>query len=156
MATNNFRDENKRENYNDRTYGAVMKEIGSSTKDLIQSEINLIVVELKQISQNVARHTTEVIAFGGLLALSVIPFLAFLVIGLGILLDGRYWLSSLIVSVVCALIGGPLAARAFKKIKEDDLRMPHAKTALEKEVATFQRKFEDLKTTAKGEHHESH
>ena len=156
MATNNFPGEDNRQDFNGRTYASVMKEVGSSTKDLIQSEINLLVTEFKFVAQNVGKHTTQVVAFGSLLALSVLPFLAFLVIGLGILLDDRYWLSSLIVSAVCALIGGPLAYRAFRKIKNEDIKMPHAKASLEKEVATVQRKFDDLKTTAKGDHYESH
>ncbi len=156
MATNNFPGEDRRQEFDGRTYASVMKEIGSSTKELIQSEINLLMTEFKLVAKNVGKHTTQVVAFGSLLALSVLPFLAFLVIGLGILLEDRYWLSSLIVAVVCAAVGGPLAHRAFKKIKDEDIKIPHAKAALEKEVATVQRKFDDLKTTAKGDHHESH
>ena len=158
MATNNFSSEGNHQTSNQQTYSSVMREVGQSTRDLIKSEINLLLAEFKVVGQKVGRHTTEVVVFGSLVFLSVIPFLAFLVISLGEYLDGRYWLSSLIVSVACALVGGPLAYRAFKKIKNEDLKMPHTKSAFEKEVATVQRKFQDLKTTAiaQGEHHESH
>lgn len=138
------------------SYATVIKEIGSSTKDLIQSEMNLILAETKLVAHNVGRHSKQVLIFGGLLVMSVLPFLAFAVIGLGLLLDGRYWLSSLIVSLVCAAIGGPLAYSALRKIKDEDLKMPHSKAGLNGEFATLQKKFEALKTSAQGEHHESH
>ena len=156
MAINDFTNRQSDEGFTMNSYSSVMREIGSSTKELIESEINLFLAELKVVGQNVGRHTTEVMLFGFLLAISTIPFLAFLVIGLGEWLDGRYWLSSLVVALVCALIGGPMAYRSFKKIKESDLKMPHSTAAFKKEVETVQKKFEDLKTTVKGDHHESH
>ena len=156
MATNNFSTEGNHRTTSQQTYSSVMKEVGQSTRDLLQSEINLIMAEFRQMTHNLGKHTTQAVIYSSLLFLSVIPFLAFLVIGLGEYLDGRYWLSSLIVSIACALVGGPLANRAFKKIKTEDLKMPHMKASLEKEVATVQRKFQDLKTTAQGDHHESH
>ena len=156
MATNSFSTDGDHRTTSQQTYSSVMKEVGQSTRDLIQSEINLIMAEFRQMTHNLGKHTTQAVIYSSLLFLSVIPFLAFLVIGLGIYLDGRYWLSSLIVSIACALVGGPLANRAFKKIRTEDLKMPHVKASLEKEVATVQRKFQDLKTTAQGDHHESH
>ena len=158
MATNSYSNEGNHRSTSQQTYSSVMKEVGQSTRDLIQSEINLIMAEFKQVTHNLGKHTTQAVVYSSLLFLSVIPFLAFLVIGLGEYLDGRYWLSSLIVSIACALVGGPMAMRAFKKIKTDDLKMPHVRSSLEKEVETVQRKFQDLKTTAtvQGEHHESH
>lgn len=127
------------------TYGSILKEIGSSAKDLVQSEINLFATELKSISRSHADHFTRTIIFGSLLAISAIPFLTFLIIGIGILLEERYWLSSLIVSAVGALISGPLAYTSYKKIKDNDFKMPHTKASLEKKAASIQKKFQELK-----------
>jgi hypothetical protein len=141
-----------------RSYASVLKELGTSAKDLLQSELHLMTAELKHVGNAVGRHMAQAAAFGALLALSIFPFLAFLVIGLGELLDDRYWLSSLIVAIVCAAIGGPLAYRAFKKIKEDDLKFTHTKASLDRSLESVQGKFEQVKVAARGdqygtEHH---
>jgi len=138
----------------DRSYSSVIRELGSSAKDLIQSEINLMTAELKHAGQDVARHSAQAAAFGALLALSIFPFLAFIVIGLGELLAGRYWLSSLIVAVVCAVIGGALAYRAYKKLKDNDLKFNHTKAGLNRGLAAVQRKSGQVKEAARGEHYE--
>ena len=137
------------------SYSSLLKELGSSAKDLMRSEILLVTTELKTVSQRVARHSAQAAAFGGLLVMSLFPFLAFLVIGLGELLDGRYWLSSLIVAIACAAIGGPLAYRAFKKIKEEDLDFTRSRTSLEHGAHSIQAKVDEIKDAARGERHET-
>lgn len=157
MYTDNFSQANGRIHESqgiNQSYSSILKELGSSAKDLIQSEINLMTAELKHVGQDVARHSAQAAAFGALLALSVFPFLAFIVIGLGDLLDGQYWLSSLIVAVVCAAIGGTLAFRAYKKIKENDLQFTHSKAGLNRGLEAVQQKFEQVKDAARGERYE--
>lgn len=139
-----------------RSYASVIKEIGTSAKDLLQSEIRLMTTELKHVTQLLGRHSAQAAAFGALVALSILPFLAFLVIGLGELLDGRYWLSSLIVAILCAAIGGPMAYRAFKKIKDEDIKFTHTKSGLDKGLSAIQQKFDQVKDAAtRGDYHEA-
>ncbi len=137
------------------SYSAILRELGSSAKELVQNEINLMKSEITTAVSRATDHAKQAALFGGLLAISVFPFLAFLVIGLGNLLDGRYWLSSLIVAVVCAAVGGPLAYRAFLKIRDEDLKLHYTKEALDRGLQTVQRKLGDIKDAAKGEHHET-
>ena len=153
MAVDTF--SQQKTNSESQSYGSLLRELGTSAKELVQNEIKLMTSELKVSAKNVAEHAGQAALFGGLLAISVFPFLAFLVIGLGELLDGRYWLSSLIVAVLCAAIGGPLAYRAYHKIKDKDLNFPYTKEALDRGLQTVQRKLEDIKDAAKGEHHET-
>ena len=87
-------------------YGEIFKEIASSTRDLVQSEIALVTAEIKSTAFAAKNHVAQTLIFTSLLVLSVLPFIAFLIIGLGNLLEGQYWLSSLIVAVAFALIGG--------------------------------------------------
>ncbi|MEZ0391974.1 MAG: phage holin family protein [Pseudobdellovibrionaceae bacterium] len=134
-----------------KSYGSIIRELGMSAKDLIQSEISLMTAELKHVAQDVGRHSAQAAAFGALLALSVFPFLAFVVIGLGDLLDGRYWLSSLIVAVICAAVGGPLAYRAFRKIKENDIKFTHSKAKLQRGLEAFSGKIDQVKDAARGD-----
>lgn len=132
--------------YENQSLGAVLRDIGVSAKDLIQSEINLFKTELKDSAQKVGKHSAQVAIFGALLVLSVLPFMAFLVIGLGKMLDDRYWLSSLIVAIVFAAIGGGFAYRSFKKIKSDDVDLSHARSGLGRELQAFKDGLNDLKT----------
>jgi hypothetical protein len=154
MAVNNT---TSQQDFNhQQTYSAVMKELGSSAKELIQSEVNLMVAELKWSGQRVGVHLGQVVLFGFLMALSILPFLAFLVIGIGDWMGDQYWLSSLIVALACVVIGGPLALRAWRKLKEEDLSLPHLKSSFERERAVAIQKMEDLKHAMKGDRHESH
>jgi cation transport ATPase len=137
------------------SYGSILKELGLSAKDVIQSEIQLASSEVRFAAKKVAEHASQAAIFGGLLAISVFPFLAFLVIGLGNLMDGRYWLSSLIVAVVCAAIGGPMALRAFRKIKEQDLAFSYTRDSLDQGLSKVQQKMTHIKEAAKGEYHGS-
>lgn len=135
------------------SYAEILKEIGTSTRDLVQSEVSLITTELKDSAQKAGRHMAQAAAFGALLAISVFPLLAFVVIGLGNLLGGRYWLSSLLVGLVCAIVGGVMAYRAYKKIKEEDLKFEHTRNSLKFESDAIRNKIEDVKDAVKGEHY---
>lgn len=131
-------------------YGGILREIINSSKDLVRSEVGLVTAELKTSAQGAKTHMTQLAIFGGLLALSVLPFLAFLVIGLGEILGGRYWLSSLIVAVVCAAVGGTMAYRAFKRLSEDDLDFSRTRDRLKEEASTVREKVDDVRYAAKG------
>lgn len=153
MAVDTF--SQPKSNVDSQSYGSLLRELGTSAKELVQSELKLMASEVKASTKNVAEHAGQAALFGGLLAISVFPFLAFLVIGIGELLDGRYWLSSLIVAIVCAAIGGPLAYRAYLKIRNKDLNFPYTKETLDRGLQTVQRRIEDIKDAAKGERHET-
>ena len=136
--------------HQERSYGSVLGEVISSAKDVLRSEVNLFITEFKQIQPNLTKHLGQAVMFGALMALSILPFLAFLVIGLGELLDGRYWLSSLIVSIACAAIGGPLAARSFAKIKNEDFKFNQTKRSLQEAFQVTTKSIEKIKSASKG------
>lgn len=136
------------------SYGHILKDISESTKELVQGELNLIKAEVRTVLPRVAKHSTQVVLFGMLCALSVLPFLAFLVIGLGGILNDNYWLSSLIVAVVLAAIGAPFAMRALKKIKEEDINFTQTKRTVNRGVGVVQDKLKEVVDAAKGAEHE--
>jgi len=127
------------------SYGAVLKEVVNGVKGLVESEVNLLKAELKDTTQHVGKYVAQGAVFGALLALSTLPFLAFLVIGLGRLLDGNYWLSSLIVAVVCAAVGGFMTLRVYKKIKESDMSLPRSKHYIGQSNEITSQKFQEVK-----------
>ena len=82
-----------RQPHSERAYSSVLNEVIASAKDVVRSEVNLFMTEFRQFQPHLTKHISQVVIFGTLLVMSVLPFLAFMVIGLGELLDGRYWLS---------------------------------------------------------------
>ena len=134
----------------EKSYGSVLNEVITSVKDVMRSEVNLFATEFKQLQPNLTKHIAQATMFGWLLAVSVLPMLAFLVIGLGELLDGRYWLSSLIVGILCAAIGGSLALKAFSKIKNEDFNFNQTKRSLHDTMQTTAKTFDKVKAATKG------
>jgi hypothetical protein len=135
-------------------YGNIIKDITESTKELVQGELDLIKAEVRTVLPRIAKHSSQAILFGVLCALSVFPFLAFLVIGLGDLLNGKYWLSSLLVAIAFAAIGAPFAIRSFKKIKEEDIDFTRTKRTMNRGVNVVQEKLKEVVDAAKGAENE--
>ena len=129
----------------DPTFGELLKELSSAVTTLVKNEAFLLKEEIKQTGSRLARDSAKAAAFGALLALSVLPFIAFLVIGLGDLMGGRYWLSSLIVAVVFAAVGGIFAMKAYRDIKDHDLELPHVKHTLEREREMINHTISEVK-----------
>lgn len=136
-------------------YNDIIREIFTSSKELVQNELTLAKAEFKHVAKDTIQDLIQVGIFGTLLALSLLPFIAFLVIGLGELLNQRYWLSSLIVAVVFAAIGGVMAYRSFNKIKQQDIDFTVTKNSLRKEKDMVQSNLERIKQAAKGDNYES-
>ncbi len=141
--------------FQERSYGSVLNDVISSGKDVLRSEINLFMTEFKQLQPNLTKHMAQAAIFGWLLAISVVPFLAFLVLGLGEILDGRYWLSSLIVSILCAAIGGIFAQKALVKIKTEDLKFSQTKRSIQQALLVTNTTIDKVKTASKGNLHGS-
>jgi len=136
------------------SYAAVLKELGSSARDMVHSEFALVKAELTETARNVGNHASQAVIFSALLLVSVIPFVAFLVIGLGELLGGQYWLSSLIVSVVFAAVGGAFAYRAYRKIREEDLDFSRLRRNADRNVDRVEAQLEKIKEAVRGERYE--
>lgn len=130
---------------NNPSIASSLREVGSSAKEMISSEVNLIGAELQNSVQSVRSHVVQAAIFGALTAISALPFVAFLVIGLGRILGDNYWLSSLIVSAFCALTGGSMAYRAYGKIASEDLTLPRSREGLEREREAVSEKIREMK-----------
>lgn len=127
------------------TFGSLFRDLGASAKNLIRSEVELALAELKENINEVSSLTQRAMFLGVLAAASLIPFFAFLVIGLGELLEGRYWLSSLIVTVVWALATGVPAYLAYRRLKDHQLGMPRTKAQLAHHQRVVKDQMENLK-----------
>lgn len=129
----------------DLTVAAVLREIGISIKNVVQSEIKLAKAELADSTLGLSAHLRQMALFGAVLLLSVPPFMAFLVIGLGRLLGDNYWLSALLISITFALVGGLMAARALRRIRGVELKLVRSRASLERTKAMVTDKIEEIK-----------
>ncbi len=117
---------------------SVLTEVGASAKDLVLGEVDLVKAEVKDAAKQLTRHLAETISFSFLLGMSILPFLAFLIIGGGELMNGQYWLSSLLVAVLTAGIGGTLAYRSYQQLKEK-VDLPKTKTSVDHTIEASKR-----------------
>ena len=103
------------------------------------------------LSANLARE--KVIPWGwegdGILAwLGAHALVAFLIIGLGRLFDGNYWLSALIVSVLLIVPGALLAKRGLNRLKTVDPSLPNTMNSVQDDKLLIQGKVVELKQAA--------
>lgn len=137
-----------------KSYTEILGDISSSTKELILSDLDLVISEFKKTKSKIEEESKKLLAYSVLIALSTVPLLAFLVIGLGILLGGQYWLSALIVGGALAVLGGIGISSAARRFKKMDLDFSNTKRTIEKEKRIIAAELRNLKNTIKGEAHE--
>lgn len=136
-----------------KSYAEILADIGMNTKDLIQSDIELVFSEFRKIKSKLGEESKNFIVYTILLMLSAIPLMAFAIIGLGILLNNHYWLSALIIGAVFALVGVFGILRVTSRLKKMDLDFSNTKRTVEKEKRILAAELRNIKTAIKGESH---
>ena len=109
--------------------------------EVVRSEVRLAKAEVKDTCGKLGRQAIRIGACVGFLFLGIFPLLAFLVIGLGRLLGGNYWLSSLVFAVLFLAIGGALGYRVMAKLRGEDYLLPEMRTSLNNEAEELRRKL---------------
>src|SRR4051812_9583872 len=104
----------------------IIRDIRNVLMQAVRSEIKLARLEFLNAFVDV-RKSAITFAIGTSAAiLGILPLMAFLVIGLGALI-GNYWLSALIWTVVFMGVGGAVAYLSMKRMKVDNLALPHSR-----------------------------
>lgn len=107
----------------DRSIGELFADLARETSTLVRQEVQLAKTELTHKATFIAKHAVF-IAAGGLVAYAgfvvLLVGLAFLLARIGIPL----WLSALLVGLIVAGVGGFLAMKGLKGLKEAD-PVPH-------------------------------
>jgi uncharacterized membrane protein YqjE len=103
----------------DRPLSAIMKDLMQAFSGLVRSEIKLARVEMTENARVVGKSATRIGAFAVVGWLGVLCFVSFLVIGLGNLLGGRYWLSALLVSLLFLVPSAFAIMGAIRKVKTE-------------------------------------
>ncbi len=95
--------------------GPALNELKHTSISLLESEKALVRLEFKAILVRKVEEILEIGVSGFFLFLSALAFLGFLIIGLGRVMQGKFWLSSLMISILFGLVGGVIAFQSFKK-----------------------------------------
>lgn len=133
----------------DKSIASTLKELVSGLQSLLRGEIHLATAEVKGSVKEAGRNAAFTAVFAIFLILGFLPWIAFLVIGLGLILGGKYWLSSLIVSVVHLIIGGAMAVRFGKRIANEDFRLPITRQSLKSEAELVKGQLRSVKEAAR-------
>jgi uncharacterized membrane protein YqjE len=125
--------------------GDLFKQLTTDTGDLIRQEARLARTEIWEAGTTLVRDAAKVgiavaLALAGALAVA-----AFLVVGLGALLDGRYWLSALLVGIAFLAGGGVLARNAVEDVKRRGLKPNETVDTLREDAVWAKREARELK-----------
>jgi hypothetical protein len=101
----------------ERSLGELFRDLTTETSELVSKEIALVKAEARQTGTTLAKDGAKIGIASGLALTGVLALTAFLIAGLGDLLNGKYWLSALIVGVVLLAIGMGLVKSATADMK---------------------------------------
>jgi hypothetical protein len=101
----------------ERSLGELFRDLTTETSELVSKEIALVKAEARQTGTTLAKDGAKIGMASGLALAGALALTAFLIAGLGDLLNGKYWLSALIVGVVLLAIGMGLVKSATTDMK---------------------------------------
>jgi hypothetical protein len=135
--------------------GELFKRLGTDTGALIRQEAALAKAELREAGTTIARDGARIGIAAGLAFVGALALTAFLVVGLGVLLGGAYWLSALIVGVVAFGVGAVMARSAVADIKQRGLTPRQTVETLKEDKAWAAQQARELKHDLTSDPHSS-
>ena len=127
----------------DRPMSAIAREVLGAFYGLAKSELRLAQAELRSSARETARGSATTIVGAALLFFGALTLVAFAVIGLGLLIQDRYWLSALIIGGALLIAGGVILKTSMRAIKQGaSLGVVRQNIASDRELA--QQKVQDL------------
>lgn len=125
--------------------GELLKRVTDDTTELVRQEVALAKVELRESLATLSQAATKAGLGLGLALAGVLALTAFLIAGLGSLLDGRYWLAALIVGVVFLAIGIVMARNALSDVKRRGLLPDQTADSMRRTAAWAKREAGEVK-----------
>jgi hypothetical protein len=102
--------------------GLLFRQLAEESRTLVRQEVALAKSEISESARAVAKGAVLIGAGAGMLVLGLLVLVAFVVVGLGRILGGEYWLSTLIVGGALALLGGGLLLVGRRGLERDTLK----------------------------------
>lgn len=124
--------------------GELFRKLADDSGMLIRQEIALAKAEVKESMGKAVSEAVWLPVWGAVALVGALVLVAFLVVGLGAILD-NYWLSALIVGLVFAGGGGLMAMTALKKLKAISLAPDTALQTLRQDRAWAKSELDGLK-----------
>ncbi|MBW3630960.1 MAG: phage holin family protein [Gemmatimonadetes bacterium] len=124
--------------------GELFGQLSSDAGRLIQSEVALAKAELRETTSMLVRDASKLAAAAALGLLGALAATAFLIVGLGDLLD-NYWASALLVTIVYLAVAGFLAKSAMNEIKRNGVKPEETLATLREDATWAKREAQGLK-----------
>lgn len=131
-----------------RSLGDLFSDLSAQSRDLIQQEINLAKVEMRQIARRVMKDSTLLIAGGVVAVLAVlvltaaltaaITMLLALVVDLGV----AVWLGPLITAVLLGAVAAGLIVAGRQRLKQAKVQPEQTQESLREDVQWLKRQFQ--------------
>jgi len=131
------------------TWGEILAEVADGLKMITKGEFDLAKAEAKHAAEKFRHSMVLAVSFGAMAIVGILPLIAAAVIGLGISLDGRYWLSSLIVGAVLVIVGAVTASVSLKRLGKEDLSLPQTRDSLLEQKQHVQNRIDELREAAR-------
>ena len=128
--------------------GELLKRFGQDAGTLVKQEITLAKLELRESARSLAKDAGKIGVAAGLALFGGIALLAFVIMGLGDLID-NYWLSALIVSVLLLGAAAVLLRGAMGRMKRNSLAPQETIATLKEDQRWAKREVQDLKQSLK-------
>ena len=106
----------------DRSIPALLRQLAEDGRALVQQEIDLAKLEIRTSVTGIGKNAALIAGGLPLLALGGIVLIVFLILALGRLLGGEYWLSTLIVGGAATLAGLLLLLAGRRGMQRAELR----------------------------------
>jgi hypothetical protein len=129
----------------DPSLAALVRQLADDGRTLIQQELTLAKAEVQQNVVSFARNAAVMAAGGMLLVLGLLILLVFLILGLGRLLGGQYWLSTLIVGALFAVAGGVTILVGRRGLRKDELKPTRTAQSLRESTEWAKAEAQQLK-----------
>ena len=128
--------------------GELFKQFGQDASTLVKQEITLAKLELRESVKGLAQDAGKIGAAAGLAWFGAMALLAFLIIGLGDLID-NYWLSALIVAVLLLGAAAVLARSALAHMKQNSMAPQETVQTLKEDQRWAKREAAEFKASLK-------
>lgn len=128
--------------------GDLLKRFGQDAGTLVRQEITLAKLELRDSAKSLAKDAGTLGAAAGLALFGGLALLAFLIVGLGTLIN-NYWLSALIVAVILLAAAAIMARSALAHMKRNSLAPRETVQTLQDDKRWAQREVQEFKQSMK-------
>ncbi len=128
--------------------GELFKRFSQDAGTLVKQEIALAKMELRETMKSLAKDAGKLGAAAGLGLFGGFALLAFVIIGLGDLIN-NYWLSAFIVAVLLLSAAAVLANGALKHMKQNPLTPEETRQTLIEDQRWAKREVQEFKQSMK-------